>query len=63
MKPVMPPKLKEEQDLLVDEWYESDEDIRVYDYVIQHCSNELRKYLLHEKRRKEKYEKMGIIIN
>lgn len=63
MEPIMPKNLREEQDLLVDKWYNSDEDIRMFDYVIKHCSAELKQFILHEKERKEKARKMGIIIN
>lgn len=63
MEPMMSPELKKEQDEIVAKWLHTDEDIDVFDYAVKYASDELRQFLLYEKSRKEKYEKMGIIIN
>lgn len=63
MELIMSPELKKEQDEIVAKWLQSDEDIDVFDYAIKHASDELRQFLLYEKSIKEKYDKMGIIIN
>ena len=60
----MPEHLREEQDLLVDEWWnEADEGVDIYDYVMSRCSDELREFVLEAAKRKAEYEKRGIIID
>lgn len=63
MEPIIPAKLKEEQEMILAQWLESDEDIELFDYAIQNGSSELKQFLLHEKSRKEKAREIGIIIN
>lgn len=63
MEPIMPKKIRKEQDTLFEAFMKSDEDISPMEYMCKHGSDDLRKYLIEKKRQSEENLKNGFIID
>lgn len=63
MEPIMPKKIRKEQDTLFEAFMKSDEDISPMEYMCKYGSDDLRKYLIEKKRQAEENLKNGFIID
>ena len=62
MEPIMPKKIRKEQDTLFEAFMKSDEDISPMEYMCKYGSDDLRKYLIEKNVRRKKTLKMGLLL-
>lgn len=63
MEPIMPEKIRKEQEYLFEDFMKSDEDISPMEYMCKYGSDALRKYLIEETRKADENLKNGFIID